>query len=72
MKHDVWKAMSCEQAVGLYHMATNQAGRVAPLNEQSKLDAVNTCIAVEDAMALYRKTGQHLDLTDSATNGYSS
>ena len=65
MKHDVWKAMSCEQAVGLYHMATNQAGRVPPLAEQSKVEAVKTCVAVEDAMAFYRKSGQFLDLTEA-------
>jgi len=65
MKHDVWKAMSCEQAVGLWHMATNQAGRVPPLSEQSKMDAVKTCVEVEDAMAFYRKTGQDMDLTEA-------
>jgi hypothetical protein len=65
MKHDVWKAMSCEQAVGLWHMATNQAGRTPPLAEQAKVDAVKTCVELEDAMAFYRKTGQYMDLTEA-------
>lgn len=65
MKHDVWKAMSCEQAVGLWHMATERAGRVPPLAEQSKVDAVTTCVELEDAMAFFRKTGQYLDLTEA-------
>ncbi|CAB9519104.1 receptor kinase [Seminavis robusta] len=65
MKHDVWKAMSCEQAVGLWHMAIGKAGRIPPLNEQSKLDAVKTCVEVEDAMSFYRKEGQFMDLTEA-------
>lgn len=67
MKHDVWKAMSCEQAVGLWHMATNVSGRVPPLAEQSKVDAVKTCVEVEDAMAFYRRIGQDMDLTEAET-----
>jgi len=65
MKHDVWKAMSCEQAVGLFHLATNQAGRTPPLKEQSKVEAVKTCVELEDAMAQYRKEGQFMDLTEA-------
>lgn len=65
MKHDVWKAMSCEQAVGLWQMATNVAGRVPPLKEQSKIDAVKTCVELEEQMAFFRKTGQHLDMSEA-------
>ena len=65
MKHDVWKAMSCEQAVALWHLATNQAGRVPPLNEQSKLDAVQTCVDLEEAIAFFRKKGLDMDMTEA-------
>jgi hypothetical protein len=65
MKHDVWKAMSCEQAVSLWHMAIGKAGRLPPLNEQSKLEAVKTCVEVEDAMSYYRREGQFKDLTEA-------